>query len=530
MKFRKTQNSSPMFRTIVLLGAGLLPFNVLADEVTLKSSDGTVNLVGEFVDFSDGHYVIKTGLGDLRVAAARVNCEGDACPVFETASADVTITGSDTIGLGIMPLLMAGYASHLDAEASVVATSNDGEILASFVGDGGFGDELGNYLVSPTTSDTAFETLLDGRADIGMSSRRITPNEARALKASGAGNMVSPEQEHIVAVDSLVIIVNPDNPVNEITTKQLRDIYTGKITNWSELGGEDKPIKMVSRQENSGTRAVFEDRLFADLEPALTSDAVIAEDNNQMAATVNEDKGAIGFVGYAFQRGAKPLSLVNECGISTTPDAFSAKTEEYAFQRRLYLYNRSDTLAEEASEFLDFALSSDADGVISKAGFINLGIETRTQSLDGKRARALLDPNVDAFEGSIMREMLSQMANYDRLSTTFRFKTGSSKLDERGRLDMERLVEYLEAKPAGTKVMFVGFTDSVGAFESNRNLSVGRAGQVLETLTAAAGDRLQGIDMSHTGFGEVVPSGCNTNENGRAVNRRVEVWIGKSSA
>lgn len=510
---------------IISFAAGSIPMSVLADEVTLKSADGTVNLVGEFIDFKDDNYVIRTGLGDLRIAASRVRCEGDACPSFETAEADVVIAGSDTVGLGMMPLLISGYASHLDAEASVVATETEGQILANFVGDGGFGDEIGSYLVTSTSSGDAFKTLLDGTAQVGMSSRRIRPAEARSLRDNGAGNMVSAEQEHVIAVDSLVVITHPSNPIKELTIEQLRAVYAGEITNWSELGGNDAPITMVSRQDGSGTRSVFESRVFGELDPTLVSNAVIAEDNSKMAAAVNDDPNALGYVGYAFQRGAKALNLINECGISTSPDAFSAKTEEYALQRRLYLYNRSDALEASAQDFIDYSISKNADGVIAKAGFIDLGISRRGQQLDGSRALALLDPNVDAYEGGVMREMLSEMVNYDRLSTTFRFSTGSSRLDERGRLDMARLADFLEAQPEGTKINIVGFTDGVGAFDSNRTLSEGRAAEVLTQLQAFAGDRISGLELASTGFGEVAPSACNSNESGRAINRRVEVWV-----
>lgn len=526
MSFDRIKMKKGAARALVVVGAGLLPMSVLADEVTLKSADGTVNLVGEFIEFVDDNYVIRTGLGDLRISASRVRCEGAACPTFDTASADVQIAGSDTVGLGIMPLLISGYAAFLDAEASIVTTDKQGEILANFIGDGGFGDEMGSYLVTSTASGDAFKTLLDGSAQIGMASRRIKPEEARSLRDNGAGNMVSPNQEHIVAVDSLVVITHPDNPVQSLTMEQLAGIYSGQITNWSDVGGDDAPITVITRQEGSGTRAVFEERVFGSEVPTeIPAGAKTEDDNNVAAATVNADVNAIGYVGYAFQRGAKALTLVNECGISMTPDAFSAKTEEYALQRRLYLYNRADNLDAATAEFISYATSSDADEVVLKSGFIDLGIKTREQSLDGPRARMLLDPAVDAYEGGVMREMLSQMVDYDRVSTTFRFRTGSSSLDERGIVDMGRLTEYLDGMPEGTKVLFVGFTDEVGAFDSNRELSKGRAAQVMNELAAFGGERLAGIEFAATGYGEIAPSACNTSEDGRAINRRVEVWI-----
>lgn len=525
MAFAKFLQASAATRILATAALTALPMAALAEEVTLKSSDGTVNLIGEFVDFVDDNYIIRTALGELRISAARVRCEGAACPTFDTTAADVVFAGSDTVGLGMMPLLLSGYASHLDAEASLKATETAGEMIAELVGDGGFGDPLGSFLVSSTTSDAAFEALLAQSAQLGMSSRRITPTEARALKADGAGNMVSPDQEHIVAVDSLVIIVHPDNPVKAISIDQVAAIYAGSVTNWSELGGPDAPIAVINRQPSSGTHRTLYRTIYGDAAETVEPIGTVAEDNNTMAAMVNSDPFAIGYVGYAFQRGAKPLSLVNSCGIMASPDAFSAKTEEYPLQRRLYIYTRGDRIDDRAEAFLEYAVSPDADGVIAKSGFIDLGIATQTMALDSSRAMSLLNADVDPYEGAFMREMLSTMIDYERISTTFRFRTGSSKLDERARIDMERLTDYLAGRPQGTKILFVGFTDSVGAFDSNRALSVSRAEQVMQALRDFGGDRLSGIEMAAAGFGEIAPSACNTTERGKAINRRVEVWI-----
>lgn len=496
-----------------------------ADQVKLLSADGTVNLTGDFVDFVDNSYVIRTALGELRLSAERVRCEGAACPTFETASADVSLKGSDAVGVGIMPLLLEGYAGFLDAEATITATEEDDQIIAAMVGDGGYGDELGSYLVTSARSTDGFEALLENTAQIAMAARRISPDEARALRGAGAGNMVSPSQEHIIAVDSLVVVTHPDNPVQSLTVEELRDIYEGKITNWSKVGGPDMEIRTVVRPFEADTRVVFNDVVFEGDEAPIIRNSVIAVNNTDAASAVNKVPGAIGYVGYAFQRGSKPVSIVNRCGLTMTPDAFSARTEEYAMQRRLYLYNRVDNTDETTSEFLQYAKSPAADAVIRKAGFIDLGVARQAQPLNGDRARMLLDPNADAYEGTVMREMLGTMVDYDRLSTTFRFRTGASKLDERGIVDMGRLAEYLEDLPAGSEVLFVGFTDDVGSFDANRNLSVERAQQVMDEMDAFAGRRLPNIEMAATGFGEVAPSGCNTTDRGRGINRRVEVWI-----
>jgi len=514
---------------IALASGMMIPAAGFAAEVTLKSTDGTINVTGEFIDIVDDTYIIRTALGDLRIAASSMVCEGDACPTFEDVTADVAIIGSEAIGQGMMPLLMTGYAASLDADAEITNASAS-ETLATLIDDGGFGDEIGSFLVKATDDDSAFAALLDGSAKVGMSSRRITQDEARALRADGAGSMVSASQEHIVAVDSMVVVTHPSNPVGELTSDQLGRIFSGTLTNWSELGGPDREINVIAREPGTASYEYFMDFLFDDARPAFLPQG-IAEDDQALSNVIYHDRNAIGYLGYAFQRGAKPMTLINECGIATTPDEFSAKTEEYVLNRRMYLYNRSDNLDAQSAQFLQFVNSGEADGVIGKSGFIDLSILRRTQA-DGDARRAALAAEAaryDAgFEGEVMQEMLGEMDAHDRLSTTFRFRTGSSRLDERGRLDMQRLVNYLEDVPTNTTVTFVGFTDDVGAFEANRRLATERAGQVEDDILEAAGGRLDHIQFATAAYGEVAPSACNVSERGRSINRRVEVWISNS--
>ena len=510
-------------------GATVAP-SAFAGEVTLKSTDGTVNITGEFIEIKDDAYVIQSGLGPIRVALSRVICEGESCPELETTEAEVTIVGSDAIGLGMMPLLMTGYASTLDADAELTNTAT-GETVATLIDDGGFGDEIGTYLVSSTDDANAFASLIDGSATIGMSSRRITQDEARALRADGAGSMVSPDQERIIAVDSIVVVAHSSNPVDELSKEQLAGIFSGQITNWSELGGPDRDINVINHNPDSASYDYFMSYLFGDQRPAFRPQGISANDQ-ELSNVLYHDRNAIGYLGLAFQRGAKPIRLVNECGIATTPDAFSAKTEEYTLSRRMYLYNRGDTINDQGRAFLDFAISEEADGVIGKSGFIDLGITRRAQDENDARYGTLSAQaaRYDAgFEGEVISEMLTEMGAYDRLSTTLRFRTGSSRIDERGKLDIRRLVDYLAKEPDGTTVTFVGFTDDVGAFGFNRSLSEERAQQVADEVSAVAGDLLGNVEFRTAGFGEVAPSACNVSERGRSINRRVEVWISKGS-
>lgn len=503
----------------------------IAEDVTLRSNDGNVELVGELVGFDNVVYQIKTVIGEINARVDEYVCIGADCPELaarrrNAADADtVTISGSDTVGEGLMPILLSGYAGHLDAEEQINKPDGTIEAISMFVGDQGFGDDMGSFLVRSSISSDAFANLLGRSADIGMSGRRITPDEARTLRSYGAGSMIDPTNEHIIAIDSLVIITHPNNPVSQITMAQLRGIYDGQITNWSELGGQDAPINVVQLGDGTGTRSVFESRVFEGNRTGSPALSVTASGSEKVSVIVNEDESAIGYVSAAFARGAQLTTLISDCNIPMIPDAFSARTEEYNLGRFLYLYTRGDNTKPEVRNLLNYITSNDADDVVKKSGFTDLGVSRRPQSADSARAQAILDAAADAYETDISEKMLNDMATHDRLSTTFRFRTASQKLTPRSQLNIARLTNYLEGLPSDTEIKLVGFTDSVGAFSSNLDLSADRAASFAQTLQEFAGDRLNEIQISTAGYGEIAPASCNTDENGRSINRRVEVWI-----
>lgn len=508
-----------------LMSAIALQLNAVnAGQVTLIALNDTTNISGDFIEYNNGNYVINTELGELKFASEGVYCEGVDCPEIEALRSEIHFTGSYTLGLGLMPLLLEGYAGQLDAELTLSETQNGDEIQAGMISDNGYGEEIGSYLVTSQTTGSGFAEFISRKNAVNMASRRITPKEARALRNAGKGNMVSAEQEHVVAMDSLVVIVNPQNPVSSLSISDLQAIYSGSITNWADLGGEDRPISVVTHREGSGTLSVFNAEIFGNRTYPILPGASVGPDNSAVAALVNENTGAIGFVGYAFQRGAKPLNLISECGIVLSPDPFSVKAEEYALERRLYFYTANDA-SPAIQDFIAFATSTDADSLITKSGFIDLGVSRRPQTLNGPRATILKNANVDAFESSVIAEMLAGMKNTNRLSSTIRFRAGSMRLDELGLNTIQRLIGYLKDLPAGTKVSLVGFTDNVGAFEANRRISINRAEQVIKLLRETAGGQLSHIEFTASGYGEISPTACNNSENGRRINRRVEVWV-----
>ena len=131
---------SSAVRALAVTGALMASGASFADPVTLKSVDGSVDLVGELLKFEKNVYTIKTVIGELNVSAEQVRCVGADCPVFEDVEADLVLAGSDTVGLGLMPLLLEGWAASQDAEASMINPPGSAHVVAQIVGDQHNGD------------------------------------------------------------------------------------------------------------------------------------------------------------------------------------------------------------------------------------------------------------------------------------------------------------------------------------------------------------------------------------------------------
>ena len=509
-------------KTILMGTAMCLPIMSAAQDITLKAPNGSMELTGELIEYQDNVYVISSDLGAIRVLGDTVECFGAACPATDVLDQEITFSGSNAVADGLLPLLLAGFAADKGAEMLTSETISGIETNVQFIENEGFGDLTDSFRVRSSVSSDAFSNLLGQSAEIGLASRRIKVEEARALRDSGSGSMVSPSSEHILANDGIIVVTSPSNPVKTLTTEQLAGIYSGTITNWNEVGGQDAPISAIHLQTGSGTRSVFESRILEG-KPGQPVSVVNANSNIDVTRQIEANENAVGYLSLAFQRGAQGVTLINECGIAMAPDSFSTKTGEYMLQRPLYFYTRSDTITDDAEAFLNWAKSGAADATITKSGFIDLGVARNAQGPDSARALSLLNANLDAYEESYASKMVDEMSRYDRLSTTFRFNTGSNRLTPQSREGLERFVEYLSEQPAG-EYLLVGFTDDQGPFDANLNISLDRAEHMLGEIQAVAKNRLDHITFNTTGFGELSPVSCNSAENGRATNRRIEVW------
>ena len=259
------------------------------------------------------------------------------------------------LALALSAVLMLGALAGCGKTTGTVSTdgSTSMEKVMEILGEV-FQEKTGSTVnYNPTGSGSGIQAVSEKRCDIGLASRNLKDEE----KANGLTGTV-------VAIDGIAIVVNKENPVSDLTVEQIAKLYTGEITNWSELGGNDAPVVRIGREAASGTRDGFEsitktaEKCLYDQELTSTGDVI---------ATV---AGNVNAIGYASLSAVGDTVKVLSVG-GVTPSEETVQNGTYAIQRNFVLVTRDDTpLTGAAKAFFDFATSKEADEYIIKAGAV----------------------------------------------------------------------------------------------------------------------------------------------------------------
>lgn len=219
-------------------------------------------------------------------------------------------------------------------------------------------------------SGTGLASLINKTVDIANASRKIKDEELAQAQANGVDPV-----EHIIALDAIAVIVNPENPVNELTLQQISDIYSGKVVNWSEIGGEDRPIVRLSRETNSGTHVYFLEkvlRLGSKEDKTLFSmDTLLLPSSEGIIAEVRQNPNAIGYDGLGYvPKDLKMIAIAKEAGgAHVIPSIASVKDKSYPIARDLYMYTNGEPTGV-IKEYLDWILSDEAQAIVAQLGFV----------------------------------------------------------------------------------------------------------------------------------------------------------------
>ena len=263
--------------------------------------------------------------------------------------------------------LLAGCGSSNNAASSATSASG-GELTGSVATDGStsmksvigaLGEAFQNansgvtFTYNPTGSGSGIQAVSEGRCDIGLASRGLKDDE----KSSGL-------TETVLAYDGIAVVVSPENPVSDLTLQQIADIYTGKITNWKDVGGNDAEIVLIGREAGSGTRDGFES--ITGTEEACQYRQELTS-TGDVIATVSQNPNAIGYASLsAVKDTVKALSVG---GVAPSED--TVKDGSYVIQRPFVLVTKDGvTLSPAAQAFFDYATSAEAAPIIAQAGAV----------------------------------------------------------------------------------------------------------------------------------------------------------------
>jgi phosphate transport system substrate-binding protein len=410
------------------------------------------------------------------------------------------IQGSNTIGAALGPALVKGLMEHQGLQG-VHSEPAEGANEQRVIGKTRQGKTV-SVEVAAHGSSTGFAALKKFSADLAASSRPIKDSELVDLEP--LGDLKGPEAEQVIAIDGLAILLNPQNPLNTLNTEQLAQIFNGEISTWEALGGIGGPIHLYARDDQSGTYDTFKE-LVLRLRGEPLGPAKRFESSEALSDAVSQDPQGIGFIGLPYVRHAKAVAIVDGESQPMLPLNSLIATEDYPLSRRLFFYLPPSNRNPWAKALVDFTQSSKGQAIVAANGFIAqqvqaIGVEPR--------------PSMPEDYQAIARDA-------QRLTVNFRFEEGSASLDNKARLDVQRVVAYLKSHDKLDKqVTLAGFGDAKNDPQRAALLSKLRAMAVRRELLK------NGVVLRDIrGFGAQMPVAANTADEGRIKNRRVEVWV-----
>ncbi len=219
-------------------------------------------------------------------------------------------------------------------------------------------------------SGTGIAALINGTVDIANASREIKTEEVQAALENG----IEPV-EYVIARDAIAVIVNPENPIDQLTLQQISGVYSGEIDNWSELGGEDRPIVRLSRETNSGTHVYFLETVLrlgdSESRTLFSTDTLLLPSSEGIIAEVRDNPNAIGYDGLGYVTAeVKVLAVAsNPSSKYVYPSAETVNANVYPIARDLYMYTGAK-LDDALLAYLEWILSPEAQEIVTKLGFV----------------------------------------------------------------------------------------------------------------------------------------------------------------
>jgi phosphate transport system substrate-binding protein len=480
---------------------------------------------------------------------SRDRVEGVYIPVQYAEKAILTLSGSSTMANRVVPELARHYLQHLGAdEVRLVPgkAADDVSVQGIFYST----REIRTIEVRGRGTPSGFMDLKDGLCDLAMAVHRLSPVDSRSF----GQDVITAESEHRLGMDAVSVIVHRDNPVKSLTVEDVGKIFAGEITDWSQVGGPSAKINVYALRDNFGTRGFFESIFLGSRQ--LSGAVRDVETHSMLPELVSQDIWGIGFCSLALAGPCREMPLkAKSDGEAVLPNAESIRSLAYPASRSLYLYVRADSRNVYARDFVGTSLSEAGQSILGKYGFVKLQdisgspaaeIHISPSHKSGSAVPSIFRPGAPsvlrapAISGplpplpqldgevvtaetrkAVLQEFQDGVYGAERLPFVFRFQASSLEPDQQAIQHVSRVADMMqEPGNAGKAVILVGFSDSVGAYESNLAVARKRAETIAERL------QTKGVrNVIVLAAGEEGATDPNESRVGRERNRRVEIWL-----
>ena len=419
----------------------------------------------------------------------------------------IRMAGQSVLMRNLAPLMVETWGFLDQRDFSQTGSADARVLLLS----GGGLDPLDVELIGATQGDIA-ELMDQSFIDIALAGEEILKD--------------LPDADYsVIGLDAAAFITTRDNQLNALSINNLPGILSGEITNWNELGGPDMPIRLMLPGDENSTAFIIAEQILAEAGLQVSPNAQRVESEALLADSVARERGAIGIVGFAEVRNARPLAIADTCGLRTAPDEFAIKAGDYPLIRRILALYPAGGTSESTASLLEFMTGTMAERTLVNAGYVALAPATANVSEQGLRfAQVTLDPSTRG-SGTQLIDFTQTLIDARRLSLTLRAGAQENGLDSRGNDDMSRLAALISAnRYSGQEILLVGFTDSARTAGDSLALSLERATEAANALIAEIGTMPAGVAVTPVGYGHVAPLACNADPRGAIVNNRIEVW------
>lgn len=469
-----------------------LPATLTADMITLQSPDGGVHVTGHYLAHDGELVTLATESGPVSVRAGGLSCLGMDCPVQGDAP--------------VLRVAAQGKAAQLLVPALVEA----------------YGRDTGNrltYDLWSTSAQMAFDGLPDRPFDLFLSPRPLSVAELDLANDNGLGALDSSRQGQILAMDALVPAVGASRGHETIHFPRLIAAISGDGAVWPDSVA---PIRL-HLLDSTGPDLTW-------LSPeanATATGVTLHATPESLSSALESDDTALALIPLSRAGPWRRLSLTGRCGLRSDASQRSIKTEDYPLTFPVYLYFPPWRAHPDIKAFLDWLRSERAQLVVRRAGLVDLaGVPIPIQQQGRRIANAvrMAGPDVPLAE---LQRLVRMMERHTRISITFRFDRGSTRLNAPSRSHLLMLAQAMrDGRYNGRDIVLVGFSDGRGPADANRDLAAARAEAVKEDLLAALGGALPfNVGLETDAFGEAMPLACDETAPGQQANRRVEMWV-----